>query len=364
MNDALSFSERVSISLRALYAKRGYAPFKVNQFEEYELYMRNKSFLTSENILAFTDTDGKLLAMKPDVTLSIVKNTTDADVPCRVMYAEPVYRVPRGAEGFREIMQTGIEYIGPVDEYVMGETLMLAARSLEAISQEYALDISDLGVVTGILAETTLTKAEKRQIMQRIAEKNTHGLRGLCEELEVPEMLTGLLVRLIGICGPLSVALDALMALRLPEGCAEAVECLRTMGRLAEIFEIRNVNLDFSVMSDLGYYNGLTFAGFVEGVPTSVLSGGRYDPLLTRMGRKAQGIGFAVYLDQIGRIQQEKRGNDVDVLLIYEPGEAPEDVARMAQTLAKDGRSVRVQAGEAGTARAGEIIRMGKAEKA
>ena len=83
----LRADERISIELREMYQRCGYLPYKVNQFEEYDLYMRNKRFLTSENVLAFSDMDGKLMALKPDVTLSIVKNTKDSADTTKVSYA-------------------------------------------------------------------------------------------------------------------------------------------------------------------------------------------------------------------------------------------------------------------------------------
>ena len=72
--NALKNEERAVFSLRELYGSYGYIRHKVSKFEEYDLYARNKSFLVSENILTFTDTDGRLMALKPDITLSIIKN--------------------------------------------------------------------------------------------------------------------------------------------------------------------------------------------------------------------------------------------------------------------------------------------------
>jgi len=70
----LKNDEKAIFRLRELYSKYGYSRYKVSKFEEYDLYAHNKSFLVSENVLTFTDTDGRLMALKPDVTLSIVKN--------------------------------------------------------------------------------------------------------------------------------------------------------------------------------------------------------------------------------------------------------------------------------------------------
>ena len=72
----LQGSEQAVFRLRELYQRHGYLPYKMSKFEEYDLYVRNKSFLVSEQILTFTDMDGKLMALKPDVTLSILKNSS------------------------------------------------------------------------------------------------------------------------------------------------------------------------------------------------------------------------------------------------------------------------------------------------
>ena len=73
----LKNDEKAVFALRSLYEKYGYSQFKMSKFEEYDLYVRNKDFLVSDNIITFTDTNGKLMALKPDVTLSIIKNSDD-----------------------------------------------------------------------------------------------------------------------------------------------------------------------------------------------------------------------------------------------------------------------------------------------
>ncbi|MBR4845925.1 MAG: ATP phosphoribosyltransferase regulatory subunit, partial [Bacteroidaceae bacterium] len=99
--------EQAVFALRELYETYGYAPYKMSKFEEYDLYVRNKDFLISDGIITFTDTDGKLMALKPDVTLSIIKNSKDRPGCVRkVYYNENVYRVSEDAHCFKEIMQT------------------------------------------------------------------------------------------------------------------------------------------------------------------------------------------------------------------------------------------------------------------
>ena len=65
---------------------------------------------------------------------------------------------------------------------------------------------------------------------------------------------------------------------------------------------ISNVVVDFSVVNDMKYYNGVAFKGFIEGVPTGILSGGQYDNLMAKMNKKQKAIGFAVYLDELDKL--------------------------------------------------------------
>ena len=99
----------------------------MSKFEEYDMYVRNKDYLVSDNIITFTDTDGKLLALKPDVTLSIAKNAQVEPGGCgRYYYVENVYRPSQESHTFQEISQMGLECIGLVDDAVTAQAVSLA----------------------------------------------------------------------------------------------------------------------------------------------------------------------------------------------------------------------------------------------
>ena len=147
----LRSGEQTIYRLRGLYEKYGYRRFKMSKFEEYDLYVQNKDFLISDSVITFTDTNGKLMALKPDVTLSIVKNTTDEPQSIqKVYYNENVYRISKGTQGFKEIMQVGLECFGDIDNFNICEVLTLACKSLKSISEKSVLDISHLGVITSV----------------------------------------------------------------------------------------------------------------------------------------------------------------------------------------------------------------------
>ena len=140
--------ERAVFALRSLYLQYGYRQFKMSKFEEYDLYSKNKDFLVSEGVISFTDTDGKLLALKPDVTLSIINNAKDAPGQVdKFFYNENVYRISGDSHSYKEIMQTGVECIGAVTEAERTEVALLAAKSLALISDSFKLCIAHTGLV-------------------------------------------------------------------------------------------------------------------------------------------------------------------------------------------------------------------------
>ena len=337
--------ERAAFGLGQLYRKYGYVRYKISKFEEYDLYVQNKSFLVSENVLTFTDTDGKLMALKPDVTLSIVKNSKDSGEGIqKVYYNEHVYRTSQGDGAFKEIMQTGLECIGDIDTYSVGEVVMLAAKSLEQISKKYVLDLSHLGFVSAFLESVCDNEVTRRNLLGLMGEKNIHAIRTLCVDAGISESACDGICRLTKLYGPVAKTLDELLPLVRNDEMRAAYDELAQLVDIIRIYGFDDrVFLDFSIVNDMNYYNGIIFRGFIDGIPTGVLSGGRYDNLLKKMGKNSGAIGFAVYLDLLERFGDSEEYFDVDVLLTYESGALPKDIIDAVKLLSSYGKSVKVQ---------------------
>jgi len=223
----LQNSEKYLLLLRGLYLQNGYQPYRMSKFEEYDLYAKNKGFLMSDNVITFTDTNGRLMALKPDVTLSIIKNSKDLpDVTQRVCYNENVYRVTKDTNSFKEIMQTGIECFGKVEAEDIYQVIVLAAKSMELITDDWILELANLDAV----------------LWQRLQQETFANKLRLTPKIE----------------------------------------------------------------ADLNYYNGTIFKGYINGIPSPVLSGGQYDHLMEKMHRRSKAIGFAVYINLLERVGSEQ----------------------------------------------------------
>lgn len=335
IDQVLKYEEKALYRLRALYSAYGYTPFKMSKFEEYELYARNKNFLVSDHVITFTDTDGKLMALKPDVTLSIVKNHRDGGQQ-KLYYDEHVYRVSGSTHAFREITQTGLECLGEIDAYQRAEVLRLAYESLSTVAEDFVLDVSHLGIVSAVVEMLGLTGSACREVLNLLAEKNLHGLRALLQKERVEEESAELLLALVTLSGRQDVVLPALYRL-LPDALSEK---LAELEMAVSALPAERVRIDFSVVNDMSYYSGIVFRGFVNGVPTGVLSGGEYNNLMRRMGHRADAIGFAVYLDELARLYAPSETYDVDTLLLYTAEDAPTRVEAAVQDLVSKGERV------------------------
>ena len=336
-------NEKISFELRSLYARYGYSHFKMSQFEEYDLYVRNKDFLISDSIITFTDTNGKLMALKPDVTFSIIKNAKYAPGSVqRYYYNEDVYRVSKDTQAFKEIMQTGLECIGDVDDYSICEVLMLAAQSLKAISAESVLTVSYLDFIFEILDSFSVTQEDKQEMLKCMGEKNIHELSKKCTDCGVDAAKAEALCRLAAVYGTAETVLPQLRTILTGLVDENAIARFETLVKTTAAGDCGDIlRIDFSVVSDMKYYNGIVFKGFVEGVPTSVLSGGQYDRLMEKMGHKSRAVGFAVYLDNLRR--QNNKTYDADIALLYDANADVAVLQKAAAALSAEGLTVQLQ---------------------
>ena len=333
----LKNEEKAVFALRKLYRQYGYSPYKMSKFEAYEYYMQNKDFLVSDRIITFNDTNGRLLALKPDVTLSIIKN--GEDVPgCKqkVYYNENVYRVSENTHQFKEIMQAGLECIGDIDLYDIFEAVSLAAQSLALISEEFVLQISHLGVLSAVLEKISPDQAFRQKIIACMKSKNTHDLSRLCAQQGVEDTQ---LLQLLKAYGPRAKVLNALEDLDCP-----ALQELKELSSLLDQLPWGDkIVFDFSAVNNMNYYNGIVFRGFLSGICESVLAGGQYDKLMEKLDRRAGAVGFAVYLDLLEQMPGEEEEYDVDVLLLYEADTDKLAVAKAVSALTSVGKTVSTQ---------------------
>ena len=294
----LSFEEALALRLRALYLASDYTRFSMGKFEEYDLYAQFRDFLVSESIISFTDTNGKLMALKPDVTLFFAANNKVAPGSVgRVCYNENVYRVSKASGSFKEIMQVGVECLGAITTQDVNEVLVLAAKSLDVVSPANIMAITSLDVTSEALDGLNLSRTDRESAQRLMAERNAHELEALLIAKRVDADAAAKVVALLRAPEDADGCIASLRAFGFAPSAVDNLEA--AVRALADAGFADAVRIDFSLVNDTAYYNGLAFQGFVQGVPRAVLMGGQYDNLLQKLGRDQRAVGFAVYTDGI-----------------------------------------------------------------
>jgi ATP phosphoribosyltransferase regulatory subunit len=196
--------------------------------------------------------------------------------------------------------------MGEVDGACIAEVLKLAAESLKLCSPRFVLEISHLGILNAFVDAIAPDGAVKEEILRCAGQKNLHGISRICRDHGLAEGADYALKELLSLYGTPRTVMPKIRALAAEYG---ADDMAARLGQAVAGFagtELENrIQIDFSATGDLKYYNGIAFKGFIDGIPGSVLSGGQYDALMKKMGRKDRAIGFAVFLDMLERLTEE-----------------------------------------------------------
>ena len=294
--------ERASFALRALYEAAGCRKYHMGRFEEYGLYQENRSFLSSEQVITFTDLDGRLLALKPDVTLSIAKTAQPAEgETLKYYYHENVYRPSAESHTFKEISQMGLEVLGKVDGGQVQQTVLLAAESLEQLGAAWVLEVSHMGYLFGLFDALEVPANARPALLKLLREKNAHELRAAAKTAGLSEDAADTLTQLLDLCGGYEETLARAEGFCKNERMRAAAAELRALAAPLKAAG-GSIRLDLTLAGEMEYYNGLVFQGYLQGLPRPLLKGGRYDLLMQKFTPGADAVGFAVYLDELDRL--------------------------------------------------------------
>ena len=197
-------------------------------------------------------------------------------------------------------------------------------------------------------------------ILGYVKSKNTAAIIRYSAESGMDGKMCDALCRLTEMYMPLEEALDILGDMTQNERMLGAYNELRHIADTMKIYGLsEKIFFDFSVVNDRNYYDGVIFKGFINGIPDSVLSGGQYDKLLRKMGKKCGAIGFAVYLDRLERFGSEESEFDTDVLLIYDGDTDCKSIIDTVKLLNESGKTVKTAVASDSSIRYRQLLKIG-----
>lgn len=297
--------EEIACTVKGCFREHHYLPVETPLLED-------KGSLEEGGRIADTpfklfDDDGRLLVVRPDNTLPIVRLVSTrmraADLPLRLRYEAPVVReYQRNAGGSRQFTQLGFELIGAGDAAGDVEIVSLVAEAVRKLA------LPDARIIAGSVRpfKELLAACEDRELAAEAlrcvhandfvgldarvaASTESDAVKAAISELPRlhggPEVLDRVdaLLEAAGIVAPLTRELRALVEGLAPE-------------------DAQVLSFDFSIMNSFDYYTGLVFKAYAGGLPDPVGSGGRYDSIFTGAfgdGIEVPAAGFAFSLERL-----------------------------------------------------------------
>ena len=332
---------RIENRLREAFELRGYHEVVTPSLEFLDLFQSEENGIPAEQMYKLVDGKGRLMALRPDSTLPIARlcatRLKQERLPLRLYYHQPVFSVSRSLRGQSdEIMQAGIELIGPSDRKADLEVLVTAMKALQDLGiDQFRMEIGHIGIFHSLISSLQIGAEERETIRALIQSKNYPALQDALDALEQTEEVAALklLPRLFG----------GLEVFEQAQALVTDPKILSLLGYLKELYgALSHLGLEDKLTVDLGivnrtdYYTGIVFKGYVEGFGEEILSGGRYDSLFREFGQDWGAVGFGLNVDSAVNAllsHQRYRPRPCAVLVYAQPEyemEALEYVGRLA----------------------------------
>lgn len=292
----------------SVFAAWSYEEVITPSVDYYDLFEQGMGQAEAQRGFRFTDNDGRLLALRPDVTSSVARMAatllSERARPLRFCYAAPVFRQQPAshAEWRRENTQLGCELIGVNGHTADLEVLRLAAEILARLDLDssYCITINNVEIFNGIAAHLKLEERDREELRRLIDTRETAELQRFLRSFLDNEARTFL--QPTQLTGKREV-IQAARAVITNERSLAALDSLEKLWSALEAHDLANhFEIDLSDVSSLDYYTGLSLKVFVHGAGTSVGRGGRYDGLTGNFGRAEPAVGFVLNLDALTEV--------------------------------------------------------------
>ena len=289
--------------LHEVFASFRYRRVLLPTLEKLDVVERGLSPAALAGVLKFVEPgSGEVVAIRPDITPQIARlyaARPDAlPAPARLCYDGPVLRAREARAGRpREVYQAGVELLGMGGARADAEALAVLAGALRAVGLESAvIEVGHARFAQEVVAAAGLPAAAREEASVALARKDEAALAALARRGRGVARAREALPELAGLYG--DGALErARRVSRSVHGAAAALAEVEGALKLARRRGVGKVEVDLGEVRGLGYYTGITFAGYAPGAGSAIAAGGRYDALLARFGRPGPAIGFAVDLE-------------------------------------------------------------------
>ena len=318
----------VETRLQNSFKAKGYSEVITPGLEFYDVFNMKSRYFPQESMYKLVDNKLRLMVVRPDSTMPIARMTAtrlrEQELPIRLCYSQSVYRSKPSMRGRSdEIRQTGIELIGSASKRAELEILSNALEVLSSFQTEgFRLELGHIGFFKAMIEKLDCDSDTAENIRSLIDVKNYPALNDLLDTVGDSEAARAL-KQLPRLFGGEEVFEEAAKLYSDPQADAVLAELKETYERANALGYKGMITIDLGLVNRMDYYTGTGIKGYIEGCGDAVLSGGRYDKLLSEFGYDVPAAGFAVNVDAVARAEMKKidfRPKPVDVIVFGTDG--------------------------------------------
>ena len=300
---------RAEQNIKNVFLSRGYSEVVTPGLEFYDVFNSPEHGIPQERMYKLTDLKGRILTVRPDLTMPIARLAATRlkghTLPLRLFYNQSVYAINPALSGRSdEVVQVGIELIGSSTRRTDLEVIATAVEALESCGlTDFRLEIGHIGFFNTLIQKLNLSDSDKDEIRALIEQKNYPALNDRLDKLENKEVANAL-KQLPALFGGEEVFDKARKLLDCPE-LLETTQYLRSLYKdLQKLGLSGKISLDLGIVTRNDYYTGIVFKGYVQGLGTTALVGGRYDSLLSDYGVDLPAVGFGIDVDAVAGVMK------------------------------------------------------------
>ncbi|MGN0948356.1 ATP phosphoribosyltransferase regulatory subunit [Megasphaera sp.] len=302
-HDEMRNYDRIQGKIISVIMNHGCKIIETPSFEDYDVYQHFFPQLRQQMVKTI-DTDGRVLVLRPDVTLPLVETAARefprSDQLLKFGYVSTVFREYYGRSTYgKDFLQGGIEILGDSSPECDGEVIVTAAEILKAVGVEnIRIDIGTAAYTQALFDGLPISEEEKATLKGYMAKRNLVACKSYIASLSVSSDARKALEALPVLFGPYAQTLSKAKEYSINSGM------LNALSRLERVYDYilyagyaDKVQLDFGFASQLGYYTDTVFKVYVDGALYDIIDGGRYDRLSSRFGVDRPACGFGMNIN-------------------------------------------------------------------
>lgn len=290
--------EVIADKLSDLFRKNAYMEVYPPALEYFDTFCSRG--LIANKMFRFSDSDGELLALRPDPTLQIARiaaTKLNTEIVNKIFYNVSSFEFfPDKTSGrTREFPQIGVELIGAGGYRADADVISLACDALDSLGiSGYQIDIGHAGYLDGFIAGASINRAARGRLMELVCAKDLTGIAQFLSSLNVSEQIINKITAIPMLFGGEEI-IAAALAVCDNDGSRRAAIELSGLCKLLNLSgKTGKFKIDMGMAYGPEYYTGVIFKAYAPSLGVPIAEGGRYDNLCSEFGKGLQAAGFAI----------------------------------------------------------------------